>query len=70
LGRGRREAVHCVVERGTAALGLRRGLLVAILSVLVLVLIIVIVIKITRQEVLKHGQPYSGTGIGHGRGMA
>jgi len=36
--------------------------MVAILSVLILV----IFISIIREEVLKHGHPYSSTGIGHG----
>jgi hypothetical protein len=38
--------------------------------VTILVFIILTVINITREEVLKHGQPYSSTGIGHGGGMA
>jgi len=41
--------------------------MVAILSVLILV--IFTVISIIREEVLKHGQPYSSTCIGHGGGM-
>jgi hypothetical protein len=41
---------------------------IAILSVSVL--FIFTAIKIAREEILKHEQPYSGTGIGHGGGMA
>jgi hypothetical protein len=41
--------------------------MVAILSVLILV--IFTFISITGEEVLKHGQPYSSTGIGHGGRM-
>jgi hypothetical protein len=53
LGRGRGEAVDGFFERGTPAFGLRRGLVVAILSALIL--LIFSIINITREEVLKHG---------------
>jgi hypothetical protein len=36
----------------------------------IIVLVIFTVINITREEVLKHGQPYSSTSIRHGSGMA
>jgi len=61
------EAVDRFFERCTPALRLRQGLTVAILTVLILV--IFAFISIIGEEVLKHGQPYSSTGIRHGGRM-